>query len=46
MFSSLYCVLPVITQAGYLALRVIASYTDEPYVPLLFVSIIGSGICR
>ncbi|KAI0233915.1 hypothetical protein L0F63_001422 [Massospora cicadina] len=41
---SLYCIIPVVTQSGYLVLRVILSYTDELPLVIRYVSVIGSDI--
>ncbi|KAI0223242.1 hypothetical protein L0F63_005147 [Massospora cicadina] len=39
-----YCIIPIVTQSWYLALRVIASYTDHVYVYLYFISVISSDM--
>ncbi|KAJ9066887.1 hypothetical protein DSO57_1005267 [Entomophthora muscae] len=41
---SLYCIIPVVTQVGYIILRVIASYDPSPYLPLIYISVVGSDV--
>ncbi|KAJ9070679.1 hypothetical protein DSO57_1005206 [Entomophthora muscae] len=40
---ALYCIIPVLTQSGYLALRVISTYALDAPLPLFYISCIGSS---